>query len=291
MEQVPAAARASDLTMLRRWIVARVLLTLRSSRAAFFTFVFPLLLLVLLDATSGDSRLSVPGGKVDFAQYFTPSIAIYALSVACYATPIFALATAREAGLLKRVRGTPLSPSVYVGAWLVATILVGLASVLLMFVVAVPAFGVHIYPNMLPAAIVTAVFGACSLAAIGIAVSTFARRAESAPAIANLTLFPLSFLSGVFFPLQGAPQWVISIAHIFPLSHLVEAFTACFSPHTQGSGFNARDLAVVAAWGLGGLLVAVRRFRLDAEIGQQSARAHLHVLGRRSATDGRDARR
>ena len=52
----------------------------------------------------------MPGGEVDFAQYFTPSIAIYALTVACYATPIFALAAAREQGLLKRVRGTPLSP-------------------------------------------------------------------------------------------------------------------------------------------------------------------------------------
>ena len=56
-------------------------MTLRSPRAAFFTFVFPLVLLVLLDATSGDSTVSVPGGKVDFAQYFTPSIAIYALTV------------------------------------------------------------------------------------------------------------------------------------------------------------------------------------------------------------------
>jgi ABC-2 type transport system permease protein len=278
MEHVPAVARASDLTMLRRWIVARVRLTLRSSRTAFFTFVFPLLLLVLLDLTSGDSRLSVPGGKVDFAQYFTPSIAIYALSVACYATPIFSLAAAREVGLLKRVRGTPLNPSVYVGAWLVATIVIGLASVLLMFVVAVPAFGVHVYAEMLPAAVITALLGACALAAIGIAVATFARRAESAPAIANLTLFPLSFLSGVFFPLQGAPDWVVSIAHIFPLSHLVEAFTACFSPYTQGNGFNAGDLGVVAAWGLAGLVVAVRRFRWDADTGDRTGRFGLAGL-------------
>jgi ABC-2 type transport system permease protein len=271
MEHAPIG-RASDLAMLRRWTVARVRLTLRSSRFAFFTFVFPLLLLALLDATSSDNRLTVPGGKVDFAQYFTPSIAIYALSVACYATPIFALAAAREGGLLKRVRGTPLNPSVYVGAWLVATILIGLASVLLMFVVAVPAFGVHVYPDQLPAAIVTALLGACALAAIGIAVATFARRAESAPAIANLTLFTLSFLSGVFFPLQNAPDWVVSIAHVFPLSHLVEAFTGCFSPYTQGSGFNAGDLAVIAAWGLGGLLVAVRRFRWDVDTGDRPGR-------------------
>jgi ABC-2 type transport system permease protein len=269
MEHVHDRPRPSDLGLLRRWIAARIRLTLRSSRAAFFTFVFPLLLLALLDATSGDSKLTVPGGEVRFAQYFTPSIAIYALAVGCYATPIFTLAAARELGLLERVRGTPLSPWIYVGAWLAGSMLTGLAAVLLLFLVAVPVFGVHIYPELLPAAVVTALLGAGCLAALGFAVATYARRAESAPAIANLTLFPLSFLSGVFFPLQTAPGWVVTIAHIFPLSHLVEAFTGCFSPYTQGSGFEAGDLAVIAAWGLGGLLVAVRRFRWDAESGER----------------------
>ena len=61
----------------------------------------------------------------------------------------------------------------------------------------------------------------------------------------------------------------MTIAHIFPLSHLVEAFTACFSPYTQGSGFDLGDLAVIVAWGLGGLLVAVRRFRWEADTGEQ----------------------
>ena len=77
----------------------------------------------------GDSKVAVPGGEVDFAQYFTPSIAVYGLSVACYALPIFGLATAREPGILKRVRGTPLSPWVYLTAWAVGVILTGLASV------------------------------------------------------------------------------------------------------------------------------------------------------------------
>jgi ABC-2 type transport system permease protein len=279
MEDAVAHVRASDLSMLRRWVVARVRLTLRSSRAAFFTFVFPLLLLVLLNATSGDGRISVPGGKIDFAQYFTPSIAIYALTVACYATPILALATARELGLLKRVRGTPLSPWVYLGAWLVAAILTGLAAVVLMFVVAVPAFGVELYPRLLPAAIVTALLGASALAAIGLAVASFVPRAEAAPAVANLTLFPLSFLSGVFFPIHGAPDWVVRIAHIFPLSHIVEAFTACFNPHTQGSGFAPRDLVFIAAWGGVAMIVAARRFRWETEERGDSTRRRRPWLG------------
>jgi ABC-2 type transport system permease protein len=260
-----AQARASGLSLLGRWTIARLKLTVRSSRAAFFTFVFPLLLLTLLNATSRGRQVDVPGGKVDFAQYFTPAIAIYALTVACYVTPIFAMAAARELGLLKRVRGTPLNPWTYMGAWLGAAILTGLASIVLLFAVAVPVFGVDVYPRLLPAAFVTAVLGAATLAATGLAVANFVRRAEAAPTIANLTLFPLAFLSGVFFPIQGAPEWVVTVAHVFPLSHIVEAFTGCFSPYTKGSGFAPRDLASVVAWGAAAMVVAVRRFRWETE--------------------------
>jgi ABC-2 type transport system permease protein len=258
------AVRRSDLHLLRRWVAARLISIRRTPRAAFFTLIFPLILLVLLNATGSGGTVKVPGGKIDFAQYFTPSIGVYALAVSCYVAPIFGLATAREQGTLKRVRGTPLSPWIYITAWLVGTILTGLAATTLMFVVSVPVFGVHIYPHLLPAAIVTAVVGAVSLCAIGLAVSTFVRRADTAPAIANLTLFPLLFLSGVFFPLEGAPDWVVTIAHVFPLYHIVQAFTACFSPFTQGSGFALGDLAEIAAWGVAGMVVAVRRFRWES---------------------------
>jgi ABC-2 type transport system permease protein len=256
--------KRSELDLFGRWLAARLHAIRRTPRASFFTVVFPLILLGLLNSTGSGSKVDVPGGEVDFAQYFTPSIGVYALAVSCYVAPIFGLATAREAGILKRVRGTPLSPWIYVAAWLAATILVGLAAMTLMVIVSVPAFGFHIYPGLLPAAIVTALLGALSLCAIGFAVATFVRRADTAPAIASLTLFPILFLSGVFFPLNGAPEWVRTIADIFPLYHLVRAFTACFSPFTDGSGFALRDLAVIAAWGVVGLFVAVRRFRWES---------------------------
>lgn len=270
-----AGGSRSDLSLLGRWTAARVKPTLRTPRAAFFTLVFPLLLLVLLNATSGDSTLTVPGGTVGFSQYFTPSLAIYGLSVACYVLPIFGLATARDAGILKRVRGTPLNPWIYLASWGSSALLTGLASATLLVVVGAVAFGVDVYPSLLPAAIVVAVVGALSLTALGLAVSTFVRRAETAPAVANLTLFPLSFLSGVFFPTENAPGWVKAIADVFPLSHLVSAFTRCFSPYTMGSGLAVGDLAVVAAWGIGGLVVAVRRFRREAEAGEGGGLRHL----------------
>ena len=77
------------------------------------------------------------------------------------------------------------------------------------------------------------------MSSLGLAVASFIRKAESAPAVSNITMFPLIFLSGVFFPIGDAPQWIQDVANIFPVAHLVDAFTGCFDPATTGSGFTS----------------------------------------------------
>jgi hypothetical protein len=206
--------RRSDLPLLLHWIQARVLVILRTPRAAFFSLMFPLILLALLNGTNSGNSVTAAGGKVDFAQYFTPSIGIYALAVSCYTTPIFGLANARDQGILKRIRGTPLSPWIYLTSWLAGGIVTGLAAMTVMVIVSIPA-----------------------------SIRSSCPRHWSQP----------------------CPAWALRVAHLLPLSHLVDAFTACFSPHTQGSGFAARDLAVIALWGLAGLAFAARRFRWESD--------------------------
>jgi ABC-2 type transport system permease protein len=256
----------TDLNLLRRWIAARVRITLRVPRATFFTFIFPLMFLLIFSALNGNAMVDAPGGsggKVPFAQFYTPSIGIFGLTMACYSSVIFGLTDARDRGLLKRVRGTPLPIPAYLASWLTAAVLTGIASVVLMFIVAVPAFGVNIYPANLPAAIVTLLLGSATLAALGLAVASLVRSADQAMPVAQLTFLPLSFISGIWFPLEGAPNWLVTIAHIFPLYHLVDAFDACFVPQTTNGGWAPGDLAVIAAWGIGGLIVAMRRFRVE----------------------------
>jgi ABC-2 type transport system permease protein len=244
------------------WVHAGLKTLIRTPRAAFFTLVFPMILLLLIDSTNSGT-VTASGGKVDFAQYFTPSLAIFGLSFACYTSLVFSIPRARELGILKRIRGTPLEPSTYLSALIAVALLSGLASVGLMVIVGVAAFGVHIYLHLLPAALVTLVLGGLCLAALGIAVSSFVVRADTAPVVANLTLLPLTFISGVFAPMHGAPDWITTLADFFPLKHLVDAFYGTFSPHTTGSGFAWGDLAVLAVWTLLGARVAVRRFRWD----------------------------
>ena len=255
--------RGRDLKLLVVWIRARLLSLLRTPRGAFFTFIFPLIFLLIFDAANQNSRITVTGGKVDFVQFYTPGIAVFAVATACYQGMIILVSNLRDQGILKRVRGTPLPPSVYITALLSSAIIAGVMSVALMFVVAVPAFGFHIYPKLLPAAVVTLLLGGAAIAALGLVISGFVDRPESAQPIAALTFFPILFVSGVFYPLETAPQWLQDVAHIFPLSHLAQGFERCFSPHTTGWGFSGRHVAVLAAWWVVATFLAVRNFRWE----------------------------
>src|SRR4051812_31367353 len=144
-----------NLTLTRKWVLARFRMTARNPRAMVFTFAFPLILVVLFSALNGNAKVDSYGQHIRFAQFYTPAIAIFSLVTACYTSLVMGLATARDAGLLKRVRGTPLPMSIYLGSWVAGAIAVGVSSVLLLFVVAVPAFGVHIYASQLPMAFAT----------------------------------------------------------------------------------------------------------------------------------------
>jgi ABC-2 type transport system permease protein len=258
---------ALDRSLLQRWIAARVRLMLRNPRVTFFTFAFPLMFLLIFGGLNGNAQVPAAGpagGDVPFAQFYTPAIGVFGLTMACYTNVIFGLSTARDEGLLKRVRGTPLPMPIYLAAWLTGAALVGILSVALMFVVAVPVFGVDIYPANLPAAVVTLALSSACLAALGLAAATLVRNADQAGPVAQLTMLPISFVSGIFWPIDGAPDVVVAIAHAFPLYYIADAFGACFAPQTTGGGWAPGNLAVIALWGVAGLLVASRRFQTES---------------------------
>jgi ABC-2 type transport system permease protein len=258
MTAVAVSASRSDTRLLGRWVTARVRMTLRSPRALGFTFAFPLVLVTLFGAINEGVRVTLAGVDVPFTQYYTPAIGIFGLTTACYTSLVVGLATARETGLLKRVRGTPLPMPVYLGAWLTGAALVGIASVVLLFVVAVPALGVDVYLRTLPQAILVMVLGAACLGSLGLALGTLAKTSDQAQPLAQLTFLPISFISGVWFPLGDAPSWLVHLADFFPLKHLVDAFSACFVP---GGSVAGKDLLSLVIWGAVGMFVAVRRLR------------------------------
>ena len=125
------------------------------------------------------------------------------------------------------------------------------------------AFGVPLYPHLLPAAAVTFLVGAASFCAMGIAVGNLVPNGTVAVPIVNVIVLPMMLVSGIFSPLTGAPAWLVDVANVLPLHHMVQAFGGAFDPHTSGWGFAWGDLAVLTVWGAAGAVVAIRRFRWE----------------------------
>jgi ABC-2 type transport system permease protein len=101
------------------------------------------------------------------------------------------------------------------------------------------------------------VVGAGSFCALGFAITAVIPNADASAAIVNATILPLLFLSGIFIPFDAStPSWVLWIARIFPVKHFADGMQAGFI----GTTFHWYDVLIVAAWGLGGLPLAIRYF-------------------------------
>ena len=104
----------------------------------------------------------------------------------------------------------------------------------------------------------TLVLGAASFCSLGVAVSSLVRNAEAAPAVVQFILFPLVFISGTYFPIHS--EVLNDIPGALPVRPFNQALMGPFAQHT---GFDWPHLRVLLAWGVGGAVVAVRRFRWD----------------------------
>jgi ABC-2 type transport system permease protein len=233
----------------------------RNRAAVFFTALLPLIFLFILASVFKNAHIS--GLDVNGATYYVPAILTLAVISATTVKLATNLPTEREAGQLKRIRGTPMPPAVFVAGRVGNSLVISLIMVALVSVIGSVLYGVEIPTNTMPALLVTLAVGAFSFSCLGFALAAVIPTEDAAPAVTNATVLPLYFLSGIFIPQDELPAGVLDFANIFPIRHFFEAMFTAWDPNTTGSGFEWGHLAVVAAWGLFGLIVAVRFFRWE----------------------------
>lgn len=275
MSTVPApAGRTSSLRLLRAQIAYQNRVFRRTPIAAFFTLAFPLMLLVIFAAIFSGQDVDIgTGGSIDIGQFYAPSLAAFAAASATYTNLAVGVCISRDDGVLKRVRGTPLPPWIYLGGQIGNGVLVGAVAVAIMMLVGAVAYGVDIRLEAIPAAALAFLVGVATFAALGLAVAALTPTGSAAPAVANATLLPIAFVSNVFIPLEDPPTWLAVIGDVFPLKPFVTAFSEPFSPFSSGAAIEWRDLAVMAAWGVLGTVVALRYFRWEPRPGARGRRA------------------
>jgi len=129
------------------------------------------------------------------------------------------------------------------------------------------AFGAIAYSADIPTGtallefVVSIIVGAMAFAALGLATTAIVPNAEAAPPVVNAIILPLLFVSGVFIPLTArSPQWMKTLGDIFPVKHFVEATMSSFYGAGYPIPFDWSDVLFVAAWGVAGLVLAIRFF-------------------------------
>jgi ABC-2 type transport system permease protein len=232
----------------------------RNPASVFFTALLPVLFLLIFATIFGDQHIEeLDGLKV--TTYYIPAIVTLAVISATMVNLAMNVTIAREAGLLKRGRGTPLPPWVFIAGRIGNAVVISAIMVVVVTVIGKILYDAPIPWDRIPAVVVTMVVGAASFCCLGLAMTVIIPSREAASAITNAITLPLYFLSGIFIPENEIPDGVLSFANHFPVRDFFEAFFTAYSPNTVGSGFEWGELAVVAAWGLAGLVIALRYFR------------------------------
>ncbi len=232
----------------------------RNPAAVFFTVGFPVILLLIFATVFGDQTIDVRGG-IDTTAYYVPAIVTVAVISATMQSLAMSLVIAREDGRLKRGRGTPMPAWVFIAGRTGNSIVVALMMLALIAGLGRILYGVAIPWGQLPELIVVLAVGSAAFCCLGIALTAAIPSQDAAAPIVNALLLPLYFLSGVFIPEDELPDGVVDFANHFPVRDFFEAFFAAYMPTGGGSGVDWGNLAVVAIWGVAGLLLAIRFFR------------------------------
>ena len=223
----------------------------RNPSAAFFNFVLPLLLLVLI-ATAFSTQS-------DELEVLIPGIAGMGVLATTFTALAFNLTLLRDDGVLKRIRGTPIPAGAYLAGFIGSATLNAVLQVALVVVIGNLLYGVD-WPHDPLLLLGFTLLGVVCFAALGVAFSHAIPNEDAAPAYTNAIFLPLIFISGVFYSAEDLPEALKAIAEVLPLKHLIDGLSAGI---VGGGGDTTTAALVVAAWAAAALFLAVRFFRWE----------------------------
>jgi ABC-2 type transport system permease protein len=237
----------------------------RNPASAFFTFAFPLMFLAIFTSLLGHYTVKIGAKTVDTSTYYVASMACFAAITACFNNIAISISFQRENGVLKRTSGTPLPAASFIGARILHAMAIAVVLVVLTI-----AFGHGFYHASVPTGLtllrfaIAVLVGSAAFCALGLALTAAIPNGDAAAAIVNAVILPLEFLSGIFIAFgDTTPSWILWVARVFPVRHFAVAMQAGF----LGTAFSWTDVLLVAAWGVAGLLLAVRFFSWEPHRG------------------------
>lgn len=242
---------------------------MRQRESVVFTIFFPLILMVIFGSVFKNEI--APG--VQYSQYFVAGMIASGMVNSGFQQLAIMIPMERDAGGLKRLRGTPMPlASYFIGKAILVT-----ASMLAQTILLI-AGGVAFYGLKLPTTsnkwwllVLLLFIGSANSTALGIAFAAVAKSGRGASAIVSPVVIVLQFFSGVFFIFTQLPIWMQQVAAIFPLKWLTQGMREVFLPDSFAtqevakSWETSRGLLINALWLIIGVVLAARTFKWDRE--------------------------
>jgi ABC-2 type transport system permease protein len=233
---------------------------LRNRQSRFFTLALPVLFLVIFASLFHGSTVKVAGGTINTSVYYVPGIITLGIIAAAFVNLVISVTAQRETGALKRRRATPVPAVAIIAGRALTSVVVALGITALLLGIGWIFYRAAVPGRTAPALVVTVIVGALAFCCLGFALASLIRNQDSAQPITQAAMLPLYFISGVFVAVSALPHWLVDVADVFPVRHLAAALLTAYNPHTTGAGFAATDLLIIAAWGAGGLAIALWKF-------------------------------
>lgn len=225
---------------------------LRTPRAVIGGMLLPILLLLLRNDSAHATDVQ--------QAHLVAGLATFGVLSTAYITHTSSLVAARQAGVVKRWRATPLPAWCYFAARIVATTLLATIGGALTALVGIAAYHLHCDIGAIPYLVVALIVGAAAWASIGTAASALIPTVEAAWPLLGATYLPIVILSGSFGTVSSEPRWLTTIMDYLPVQPIITSATRALLPATSTPVISTRDLGVLAAWAATGLLVSQRWF-------------------------------
>ena len=234
-------------------------LFLREPMGAFFTLVFPLMMLFLFGSIYGNDPSPYFNG------YGTIDVSVPAyIAMIIGTTGIMGLtitmATYREKGILRRLRVTPLQPQVILFAQVVVIFLMTAAGMLLLIGAGKAVYQMRFEGNTFSVALAF-VLGSLSFFSLGFVLASIMPNARTAQVVGMVIFYPMLFLSGAGLPLELLPDQVRAFSKFLPLTHVVTLLRGLWTgdPWSQ----HLTEVWVLLGMLLAGVLISAKTFRWE----------------------------
>lgn len=252
-ERTPSSTLPTLPRLLADQLAYHTRVLLRTPRAVVGGILLPILLLLLRSSTAHAAHL-------EQVKLLAGLVAFGALSTA-YITHTAGLVAARQDGVLKRWRATPLPAWCYFAGRIAAAALLAVIGGTLTVLVGSTQDHIRLSLGTIADLSLILTLGAATSASIGTAASALIPTTEAAWPLMGVTYLPLVILSGSLGTVSGQPGWLATVIDYLPVRPIIDSTWRALQSGGGMSATSLHDLAVLAAWAVAGMVLSLRYFR------------------------------